>query len=124
MIIGAVKETIIEIKTETKVTEETETEGIRKMETAAGKDRKKVIITAVRTAGTAMAIVKITGIIRDLLAIMNALTEAMENRVITSENLRAEKVSFLKALLKSRKSIATRKNADRGRKGINAPKRI
>ena len=71
-----------------------------------------------------MAIVKITGIIRDLLAIMNALTEAMENRVITSENLRAEKVSFLKALLKSRKSIATRKNADRGRKGINAPKRI
>ena len=35
------------MKTETKVTEETETEGIRKMETAAGKDRKKVIITAV-----------------------------------------------------------------------------
>ena len=112
------------MKTGTTRTEETETEGIRKAETAAGKDVRKVIITAARAAGTVMAAVKITGIIRDLLVIMNVLTEAMENRVITSENLREEKVSFLKALLKNRKSTAMRKNAGRGRSGINVPKRI
>ena len=123
-ITGTETETRIEMKTETMVTEETETGEIRKTETVAGKDVRKVIITVARTAGMAMAAVKITGIIRDLLAIMSALTEAMENRVITSANLREDKVSFLKALLKNRKSIVTKKSADRGRKGINVPKRI
>lgn len=78
------------------------------------------ILSVIRVASVIMAAVRP---VKGILAVMDAITEEMADREITSESREAIKALWQKLPLKKQKNTEMKKNAGLARKRISVPKR-